>query len=149
VASIPGAHRVAYITTVNEKGVGEAIAMRAGVDVDLLVFFSAASGDARPMAPAMVEKMGRTQYAAMAAQAPGRTPMQASAHHDTKGVSAGTLGLAVVVVAVLAMALATPALLRRRHEATAAPAPPVDSGAPPPHGASAGQKVDDRRERNG
>lgn len=118
VASVPGARRVTYITAANENGVGEAITMRSEVDVDLLVFFSAASGATPPIAPALVEEVARAQYAALA-QAPGATAAP-SPHHDAKRISAGTVGLAVAVVAVLALAVATPALLRRRHEATVA-----------------------------
>jgi hypothetical protein len=128
VAPIPGARRVTYFTATNETGVGEAITMRMGVDVDLLVFFSAASGSARPTAPAMVEKVARAQFAAMA-QTPGGTSAQSPPHGETKGVSAGSVGLAVVVVAVLAVAVATPVLLRRRHEA-----PVADVAATPPGG---------------
>ena len=148
LVSIPDARRVTYIAATNEKGVGEAITMRAGVGVDLLPIFSAASGDARPMAPAMVEHVARAQYAAMA-QAPGGTPARSSVHTDTKGISAGTLGVAVVAVAVLAVAVATPALLRRQHEALVAASSSSGSGPPPPGAASARRAVDDLREHSG
>ena len=51
-------------------GVGEAITMRAGVYVDLLSFFSAASGNAQPITPANAERVAQAQYKAMM-QAPG------------------------------------------------------------------------------
>ena len=41
-------------------------------------------------------------------------------HAAKKGASAGTIGLAVIVVLVLSLAVATPALLRRRRDAIAA-----------------------------
>ncbi len=68
--SIPGARRVTYFAATNQDGVGEAITMRAGVYVDLLSFFSAASGNAQPISPANAERVARAQYTAMA-QAPG------------------------------------------------------------------------------
>ena len=70
VSSIPGARRVTYFAATNQDGVGEAITMRAGVYVDLLSFFSAASGNAQPISPANAERVARAQYAAMV-QAPG------------------------------------------------------------------------------
>ena len=56
VASIPGARRVTYFAATNEDGVGEAITIRAGIYVDLLSFFSAASGNAQPISPANAER---------------------------------------------------------------------------------------------
>lgn len=108
--SIPGARRVTYFAATNEDGVGEAITMRTGVYVDLLSFFSAASGNAQPISPANAETVARAQHAAMVA-APGG----ASTAGAKKGTSAGTIGLAVLVVAVLALALVTPLVLRRRR----------------------------------
>ena len=70
VASIPGARRVTYFAATNEDGVGEAITMGSGVYVDLLSFFSAASGNAQPISPANAETVARAQYKAMT-QAPG------------------------------------------------------------------------------
>ena len=72
LASIPGARRVTYFAATNQDGVGEAITMRAGIYVDLLSFFSAASGNAQPISPANAEKVAQAQYAAMVA-APGGT----------------------------------------------------------------------------
>ncbi len=70
VPSIPGARRVTYFAATNQDGVGEAITMRAGVYVDLLSIFSAASGNAHPISPADAERLAEAQYAAMA-RAPG------------------------------------------------------------------------------
>jgi hypothetical protein len=117
--------------------------MRAGVYVDLLSFFSAASGNAQPISPANAERVARAQYTAMV-QAPGgsTTGSTTAADRTKKGVSAGTILLAVVVVAVLALAVATPALLRRRRDAAATPVLPdaVPSGR---------DAVDDLREHLG
>ena len=82
--------------------------------MDLLSFFSAASGNAQPISPADAEKVARAQYKAMA-QAPGGAAAAVSGAPSKKGVSVGTIVAAVFVVAVLALAVATPALLRRRR----------------------------------
>jgi len=111
--SIPGARRVTYFAATNRDGVGEAITMRAGDYVDLLSFFSTASGNTQPISPANAETVAQAQYAAMVA-APGGAPAASAASRARKGVSAGTIGLAVLVVAVLALALVTPLVLRRR-----------------------------------
>ena len=66
-----------------------------------------------------------------------------------KGVSAGTIGLAVLVVAVLALAVATPALLRRRRDTIAAGRRDGDAVASPAAAASDGDAVDDLREHSG
>jgi len=63
----------------------------------------------------------------------------------------GTIALAVVVVAVLAVAVATPGLLRRRRlsqeaNATKGQARRIDGADSPP---SAGDAVDDVREHSG
>jgi hypothetical protein len=149
--SIPGARRVTFFRAPHHGGVGEAIALRAGVYVDLLSIFSAAAGKALPISPADAERFAETQYAALA-RAPGgtttTTPSGAPAASSKKGASAGTIGLAVVVVAIVAAAVATPGLLRRRRQAqeAAATSPPLHH-APPP--ASAGDAVDDLREHRG
>ena len=113
--SIPGARRVTYFAATNEDGVGEAITMRAGVYVDLLSFFSAASGNAQPISPANAETVARAQHAAMVAAPGGASTAEAATAGAKKGISAGTIGLAVLVVAVLALALVTPLVLRRRR----------------------------------
>jgi hypothetical protein len=158
VASIPGARRVTYFAATNQDGVGEAITMRAGLYVDLLSFFSAASGNAQPISPANAELVARTQYTAMT-QAPGGaattgtgTPAtgSASAAGTKKGVSGGTIGIAVVAVAILALAVATPALLRRHRAAQeAAASASTLTGPPLPDVPSGGGAVDDLREQSG
>ncbi len=137
VASIPGARRVTYFAATNEDGVGEAITMRAGIYVDLLSFFSAASGDAQPISPAGAERVARAQYAAMVA-APGG--VAAAIAPAEKGISAATAGLAVLVVAVLALALATPLVLRRRLAGGTGPVEADPSG---------GDVLDQLREESG
>ncbi len=102
--SIPGARRVTYFAATNEDGVGEAITMRAGVYVDLLSFFSAASGNAQPISPANAETVARAQHAAMVTAPGGASTAGAAPAGAKKGVSAGTIGLAALVVAVLALA---------------------------------------------
>ena len=142
VSSIPGARRVTYFAATNQDGVGEAIVMRASVYVDLLSFFSAASGNAQPISPANAERVARAQYEAMLQAAGGASSATANPAAGTKkGVSGGTIVLAVVVVAILALAVATPALLRRRagRDATTAVLPAVPSG---------GDAVDDLREHS-
>ncbi len=112
---VPGAHRTTYFASTTQAGVGQAITMRAGVYVDLLSFFSAASGNPRPIAPADAVRVALAQQAAMAAAPGGEAPgVPASAK---KGVSLGTIGAAAIAVAVVAVAVATPVLLRRRREA--------------------------------
>jgi uncharacterized protein HemX len=122
--------------------------MRAGVYVDLLSIFSAATGKAHPISPANAERLAESQQAAMARAPGGTTPSGAPTAGSKKGASAGTIGLAVVVVAIVAAAVATPGLLRRRRLAqeAAAASPPLQP-APPP--ASAGDAVDDLREQRG
>ncbi len=142
VASIPGARRVTYFAAANEDGVGEAITMRAGIYVDLLSYFSAAEGNAQPISPADAERVAQAQDAAMVA-APGGVAAAATAPAK-KGISAGTIGLAVLVVAVLALALVTPLVLRRRRDA----AEPAGTG-PVRAGASGHDFLDQLREESG
>jgi hypothetical protein len=132
VATIPGARRVTYFAATNEDGVGEAITLRAGVYVDLLSFFSAASGNAQPISPADAEKVAQAQYRAMAQAPGGAVPSPDRASGSKKGVTGSTILVAVFAVAVLSLAVATPALLRRRRAAreaavaAALPATPSD-----------------------
>jgi hypothetical protein len=143
VPSIPGARRVTYFAATNQDGVGEAVTMRSGVYVDLLSFFSAASGNAQPISPANAERVAQAQYKAMA-RAPGGAGTTAAAARGAtskKGVSGGTIVAAVLVVAVLALAVATPALLQRRRAAQVALAPAA--------GPSDGDAIHDLREQSG
>ena len=152
VRTIPGARRVTYFAATDQDGVGEAITMRAGVYVDLLSFFSAASGNAQPISPADADVVARAQYTAMTKAPGGGAPATAAPATGTKkgGVSAGTIGLAAVAVAILALAVATPALLRRRRAAQeSATAAAHLTGPPLPDLPSAGGTVDDLRERSG
>jgi hypothetical protein len=121
LASIPGARRVTYFGAAGD-GVGQAITMRAGTYVDLLSFFSAASGNARPISPTDAERVALTQHAAMVGATGGAAPHRA-APAAKKGDSAGAIGLAVLAVAVLALALVTPLVLQRRHRRALREAP--------------------------
>ena len=109
LSSVPGAHRTAYFGTTSQPGVGEAISMRAGVYVALLSFFSAASGNPRPIAPADAARVAAAQQAAMAAAPGGAEP-------TSRGVTLSALGWSALAVAMLAAAVATPLVLRRRRD---------------------------------
>jgi hypothetical protein len=151
--SIPGARRVTYFAATNQEGVGEAITMRAGVYVDLLSIFSAASGNAHPISPANAERLAEVQHAAMARAPGGATATAAPAANSAtgagtkKGVSVGTIVLAVIAVAILAAAVATPGLLKRRRLAQEAAA--TGPGVPGAGAPSAADAVDDLREHTG
>ena len=107
--------------------------MRSGVYVDLLSFFSAASGNAQPISPANAERVALAQYAAMV-QAPGgadTTPTSRPVRATKKGVSAGTIASAVLVVAVLAAGRGhARRFLRRRRIRRDAAATTVPPGEP-------------------
>ena len=109
---VPGAHRTTYFASTSQAGVGQAITMRAGIYVDLLSFFSAAAANAAPITPGEAVRVARDQVAAMSAAPGGAAQVRGS----TKSrVSLGSIVLAAVSVAVVALAVATPALLRRRR----------------------------------
>ncbi len=121
VASIPGASRTTYFaSTATQSGVGQAVTMRAGVYVDLLSFFSAATADEKPISPADALRVARAQHAAMAAAPGGTGGAGGGAGGVHRGVSPTSIGWAVLAVAVLAAAVATPAVLRRRRAAHSA-----------------------------
>jgi hypothetical protein len=152
VSSIPGARRVTYFAATNQDGVGEAVTIRAGVYVDLLSFFSAASGNAQPISPANAEQVALAQYKAMtdapgggggAGGTGGTAAAAGSGAASGKGVTGGTIVVAVAAVAVLSLAVATPLLLRRRRAAQDA-ATTVLPSAP-----SDGDAVHDLREHSG
>jgi hypothetical protein len=115
--ALPGAHRTTYFGSTSEPGVGEAVTMRAGVYVALLSFFSAASGNPQPISPADATTVAEAQHNALVA-APGGTDESA------RGLTLSSLGWAALAVAVLAAAVATPLLLRRRR-APGSPAAPA------------------------
>jgi hypothetical protein len=151
--SIPGARRVTYFAATNQNGVGEAVTMRSGVYVDLLSFFSAASGNAQPISPASAEQVAKAQYAAMV-HAPGGAPTLtttagAASSHASKGVTGSTIVVAVLAVAVLALAVATPALLRRRRGTRDGVVADPVGNLLPQSGVSGGDAVDDLREHSG
>ena len=132
LAGIPGARQTTYFGSTTQAGVGQAITTRAGIYVNLLSFFSAASGNTQPITPADDERVAATQHKAMVAAPGGATAPSPTT--SKKGVSLGSVGVAALVVAVLAAAVATPALLRRRRARTPAPASddPVSALPPPP-----------------
>ncbi len=123
LASIPGARLVTYFAATNESGVGEAITMRTGTYVALLSFFSAAAGNTQPIAPADAERVALAQHAAMVSAAGGGHVATANsgAHPSAaptsakKSASTGDIGWAALAVVIVALAVATPVLLRRRH----------------------------------
>jgi hypothetical protein len=108
---VPGAQRTTYFASTSQAGVGQAITLSAGIYVDILSFFSAASGNPEPITPADAARVALAQQRAMVA-APGGDATSALATH---GVSLGSIGLAALVVAIVALAVATPGLLRRRR----------------------------------
>jgi hypothetical protein len=157
MSAIPGARRVTYFAATNEDGVGEAVTMRSGVYVDLLSFFSAASGNAQPISPANAEQVALAQYKAMT-DAPGgagrTTGAAGSGAASKKGVTGGSIVLAVAAVAVLSLAVATPLLLRRRRAAqdaatNAAADSADDATTVVPSAPSGGDPVHDLREHSG
>jgi hypothetical protein len=153
VSTIPGARRVTYFAATNRDGVGEAVTMRSGVYVDLLSFFSAASGNARPISPANAERVALAQYKAMTDAPGGAGSTTAAAGNGAtpgKGVTGGTFVLAVAAVAVLSLAVATPLLLQRRRAAQDAAAnAAADATTVLPSAPSGGDAVHDLREHSG
>jgi hypothetical protein len=156
VSAIPGARRVTYFAATNRDGVGEAVTMRSGVYVDLLSFFSAASGNAQPISPANAERVALAQYKAMtdapggAGSAGGTTAAAGNGATSGKGVTGGTIVLAVAVVAVLSLAVATPLLLQRRRAAPDAAANAADDATTVlPSAPLGGDAVHDLREHSG
>lgn len=123
LASIPDARLVTYFAATDESGVGEAITMRTGTDVALLSFFSAAAGNTQPIAPADAERIAVAQHAAMvSATGGGHASTASSGAHSSaaptsakKSASTGDIGWAFLAVVIVALAVATPVLLRRRH----------------------------------
>jgi hypothetical protein len=121
--------------------------------VDLLSFFSAASGNARPISPANAERVALAQYKAMTDAPGGAGSTTAAAGNGAtpgKGVTGGTFVLAVAAVAVLSLAVATPLLLQRRRAAQDAAAnAAADATTVLPSAPSGGDAVHDLREHSG
>jgi hypothetical protein len=153
VSTIPGARRVTYFAATDRDGVGEAVTMRSGVYVDLLSFFSAASGNAQPISPANAERVALAQYKAMTDAPGGAGSTTAAAGNGAtsgKSVTGGTIVLAVAAVAVLSLAVATPLLLQRRRAAQDAAAnAAADATTVLPSAPSGGDAVHDLREHSG
>jgi len=110
---IPGARRTTYFSPSVQAGVGQAVTMRVSIYVGLLSFLSAASGNAHPITPAEAARVAQSQHRALVA-APGGSHAPLSSG-TSKGLSAGAIGAAALVVVVLAVAVATPAMLARRR----------------------------------
>ncbi len=113
--SIPGAQRTTYFASTTRGGVGQTVTMRGGNYAAVLSFVSAASGNPAPITRASAERVAEAQYTAMAAAMSSATgPMTAK---DRSGrVSAADVGWAALTVAVLAAAVATPLVRRRRRK---------------------------------
>jgi hypothetical protein len=109
--SIPGAQRTTYFASTNQAGVGQTVTMRVGAYAAVLSFFSGASGNPAPITRASATRISKAQYSAIAS-AKGPAPAKA----PSGGVSAVDVGWALLAVAVLAAAVATPLVLRRRRE---------------------------------
>lgn len=124
LASIPGARLVTYFTATNKDGVGEAITMRAGVYVALLSFFAAQDGNPQPITPSDAERVALAQHATLvsATGAAEASPASRSAHSASaptaarRGASSKDIGWAVLAVVIIALAVATPRILRYRRE---------------------------------
>jgi len=125
LAGIPGARRTTYFGSTTQAGVGQEITMRAGIYVNLLSFFSAASGKTQPITPADSEQVAAAQHKAMVAAPGGATAPSPTT--SKKVVSLASVGVAALIVAVLAAALVTPVVLRRRRarDPAASLEPPV------------------------
>ena len=113
---VVGASRTTYFGSTTRAGVGQAITMRAGVYVDLLSFFAAASGNPQPITPADAAMVARAQRAAMVAARGGTSALPATS--SSRGISTGSIGAAALVVAVLAAAMITPLVMHRRRRRT-------------------------------
>ena len=111
--SIPGAQRATYFASTNQAGVGQTVTLRVGDAAAVLSFFSGASGNPAPITPASAARVSQAQYSAMASLTGPRTTKSPGG-----GVSAADVGWAVLALALLAAAMATPLVRRRRREVT-------------------------------
>jgi hypothetical protein len=108
--SIPGSQRVTYFGSTDQAGVGQTVTMRVGNYAAVLSFLSGASGNPAPITRAAVARVAKAQHAAVVGVVgTGRGKAQGG------GVSAADVGWAVLAVGVLAAAVATPLVLRRRR----------------------------------
>ncbi len=93
--------------------------MRTGAYVALLSFFAVAATNPLPITPSDASRVARSQYAAMVtAQGAADNPSHASGDASagtTRSSSGAAIGWAVLVVAVLSAAVATPLALHRRR----------------------------------
>jgi hypothetical protein len=108
--SVPGAQRTTYFASTNQAGIGQTVTLRVGDYAAVLSFFSGASDNQAPITRAAAAQVARAQYAAMAS-----TTGPATVKAPGGGGAAADVGWAVLAVAVLGVAVATPLLLRRRR----------------------------------
>ncbi len=116
LGATPGARRTVYFASGSRAGVGEVITMRVGTDVDLLSFLSRVSGHTPPISPADALRVAAAQHGAIARVPRGRVATVGGA--AKRGTSIATIGWAAGAVAVLAVAVATPVILRRHGART-------------------------------
>jgi hypothetical protein len=118
LTSVPGARLVSYYGSAEGTGVGEAVTMRSGAYISLLLFFSTAATTSQPIAPADAGTVARAQYDAIVSASGDHTrsvPVR-TAQTARKSASSGEIGWAILAVAIMALAVATPRALRRRRQ---------------------------------
>lgn len=107
--SVPGGQRTTYFGSTNQPGVGQTVTIRLGDYANVLSFFSGASGNPAPITAASAELVAKAQFAAVVRAAGTKT-----AEASGGGLSGADVGWTVVAVVVLAAAVTTPLVLRRR-----------------------------------
>lgn len=120
---VPGAHRVTYFGATDEAGVGQAVTLRVGDDVDLLSTFSASSGNAEPITQADATEVVLAQDRALRAATPAAAAVPDARPPSTGGT--GWLVLGVVAVVVLGLLVAGVVLVRRRRGGRGLPDAPA------------------------
>jgi hypothetical protein len=129
LATVPGARVVTSLASGTRSGVDEDVTMRSGRYVALLSFFSSASTDERPITPADAARAARAQRAAMvSADAEAGTSTAGVGAHVSpasastrKTASSSDIGWSILAVVVVALAVATPMILRYRRGGNSPP----------------------------
>lgn len=111
-AGSPGSVRLADLRSATQVDRGQAVTTRAGATLERLSFSSARSADAPPFSGAGADRVARAR-SAIVVSGPGVGSNVTKPAR--KRVSLAALGWAVLAVAVLAAAVATPLLLRRHR----------------------------------
>jgi hypothetical protein len=111
-AGSPGSVRLADFGSATRVDRGKAVTTRAGAAIERLSFSSARSADAAPFSGAGADPVARAQPAIVVSGPGVGSNVTKPAR---KRVSLASLGWAVLAVAVLAAAVATPLLLRRHR----------------------------------